>query len=403
MTRKDIIETLSDESGKSSLELRPAITELSSGAWLKPGEKPHTFRVAADRIPFVLGATLMSHIREETESAVIEAKIAEFLDPLKAHSLGAAILRAAATIALIQTDTSPILRKTLLYKWLDEQNFRGDDFDAFWRMAGLDPDLFLDLAEERWLARAGGSLSDEVMIKGFANAADFHDFEAALKRRLTEWVATVWPDPMVGAVPGKVDQTQADSQRRAGEIRSRHTKWVSSEVAKSFVQVRLDDRENWSWLSHRALAILSYMGRAPFADVLEAWALSRSIMQRSRQGDEVAWLLRLNPHDASETSAAMGNITKRLKAQEDPVCEQAADYLEAAISHVGRASTPLMVDPAPQKASPAPLDVTGMDATALYEEARQYLSPFAWKNMTRKVATLITRLSSACLIRMRRS
>ena len=393
VTRKDVIETLSDESGKSSLELRPAITELSSGAWLKPGEKPHTFRVAADRIPFVLGATLMSHIREETESAVIEAKIAEFLDPLKAHSLGAAILRAAATIALIQTDTSPILRKTLLYKWLDEQNFRGDDFDAFWRMAGLDPDLFLDLAEERWLARAGGSLSDEVMIKGFANAADFHDFEAALKRRLTEWVATVWPDPMVGAVLGKVDQTQADSQRRAGETRSRHTKWISSEVAKSFVPVRLDAHKDWSWLSPRALAILSYIERAPFADVLVAWALSRAVMRCARHGEEVDWLLRLNPGDASETADAVRSAITHLKAQQNSICEQAAAYLEAAISHVERASAPLRVDKAPQKASPAPLDVTGMDATALYEEARQYLSPFAWKKYDPESgATLINAL-----------
>ncbi len=379
VTRRDVIETLSDESGKSSLELQPAITELTSGAWLKTGDKPHTFRVAADRISFVLGATLMSYICEETEAAVIEAKIAEFLDPLKAHSLGAAILRAAVTIALIQTDTSPALRKTLLYKWLDEQNFRGDDFDAFWRIAGLDPDLFLDLAEERWFAREGRSLSDEVLIKGFANAANFHDFKAVLRKRLTQWLSTAWPDPKVGAVLGKVDQTQADSQRRAGETRSRYTKWISSEASMSFVPVQLDAYKDWSWLSPRALAILSYIERAPFADVLVAWALSRAVMGWARHEEEVAWLLRVNPDDARETVDAVRGAITRLKAQKNSICEQAAVYLEAAISHVRRASTPLVVDPAPEKASLASLDVTGMDATALYEEAQRYLSPFAWK------------------------
>ena len=379
VTRKEVIETLSDESGKSSSELQAAVTELSSGAWLKPGPRPHTFRVAPDRIPFVLGVTLVSHIREEKEAATVEARIAEFLDPLKAHSLGAAILRAATTIALIEADPLPVVRKALLSRWLDEQNFRVDDFDAFWRLVGLDPALFLDLAEARWLARAGRSLSDEVLIKGFANAADFCDFKAVLKRRLTQWLGTAWPDPKVGAVLGKVDQTKADSQQRAHETRSRHTKWVSSEVAQSFVPVRLDSHEDWSWLSPRALAILSYMERASFADVLEAWALSRAMMGCVRHKEEVAWLLRLNPNDASETAEAMGDTITRLKAQEDPICKQAAANLIAAMSHVKRENTPLVVDEAQEEVA-APLAVADMDAHALYEAARQYLSPFAWKN-----------------------
>lgn len=400
VTRKDVIETLSDESGKSNLELRPAITELSSGGWLKPGDKPDTFRVSTNRIPFVLGATLMSQVREETEATVIEAKIAEFLDPLKAHSLGAAILRAAATIALIQTDTSPALRKTLLYKWLDEQNFHSDDFDAFWRMAGLAPDLFLDLAEERWLARGGSSLSDEVQIKGFAKAAKFCDFKAALKRRLTRWLSTAWPDPKVGAVLGKVDQTQADSQQRADETRSRYEQWVSDEIAQSFAPVRLDTDKgkDWSWLSPRALAILSYIERAPFVDVLVAWALSRAIMRGARHGEEVAWLLRVNLGDIREATDAIRSAITRLKAQQNSICEQAAAYLEAAISHVERESVPLEIDRTPQKALPAPLDVTDMDATALYEEVQRYLSPFAWREYDPESgATLINALVERAL------
>ncbi len=400
VTRRDVIETLSDESGKSSLELQPAITELTSGAWLKIGDKPHTFRVAADRISFVLGATLMSHICEETEAAVIEAKSAEFLDPLKAHSLGAAILRAAVTIALIQTGTSPALRKTLLDKWLDEQNFRGDDFDAFWRIAGLDPDLFLNMAEERWLARGGSSLSDEVLIKGFAKAAKFRDFKADMKRRLTRWLGTAWPDPKVGAVLGRVDQTQADSQRRADETRSRHKKWGSSGAAKSFVPVWLDagKDKDWSWLSPRALAILSYIERAPFVDVLVSWALSRAVMGWVRHEEEVAWLLRVNPADASATVDAMCSALMHLKTQQNSICGQAAAYLEAAISHVERGSAPLKVDKTPQKSPPTPLDTTGMDATALYEETQRYLSPFAWKDYDPESgATLINALVERAL------
>ena len=379
VTRRDVIKSLSDGSGKTSLELRPAVTELSSGAWLKPGDMPNTFRVAVDRIPFVLGATLMSLLHGETGAAAIEARIAEFLDPLKAHRLGAAVLRTATTIALIEADTSPVLRKTLLSRWLDEQNFRVDDFEAFWRLAGLAPALFLDLAEALWLARTGGYFRDEVLIKALANAADFGDFYAALKARLAKWLATAWPDPMVGAVLGKVDQTQATSKQRVAETHSRHKEWASSQAAKAFGPVSLDNCEGWSWLNHRALAILSYRKRASFACVLEAWALSRAIMGRARHGEEVAWLLRLNPDDASETAEAVGGVVTRLEAQEAPICDQAAGYLKAAMSHVERASVPLVVDEGPEETAAAPLDVIGMDASALYKAAQQYLSSFAWE------------------------
>ena len=378
VTRRDIIESLSEESGKDSLELQPAVTELTSGAWLMPGDSPNTFRVAADRIPFVLGATLMSEIRKETEVTAIETIIAEFLDPLKAHSLGAAILRAATTIALIETDSSPEIRKTLLSMWLDEQNFRDSDFEAFWRLAGLDSDLFFNLAEALWLAGSGGSLSDEVLIKTFANAVEFRDFEKDLKERLTKWLSTTWPDPMVGAVLGQVDRAQQDSMQRAAKTLKNHTKWVSSEVAKFFPSITLDDNDGWSWLSRRALAILSYLKRAPFVCVLEAWALSRAIMRSARHKEEVAWLLRLNFVDASETLVAIGGVMERLKGKDDRICDQAGVYLEDAMSHVERASTLLTLDGDLPEAV-APLDVTGMDASTLYEAAQNYLLPYGWK------------------------
>lgn len=378
ITRKDVLEFLSDESGKSSSELQPAVTELSSGAWLKPGDRPNTYRVAADRIPFVLGATLMSYIREETSSSAIDATIAEFLDPLKAHSLGAAILRATTTFALLESGNSLVLREALLARWLEEQNFRTGDFDAFWRLAGLDPDLFLNLAESRWLARKGGFFHDEVLIKSFANAADRERFEAALKIRLTEWLGTAWPDPKVGSVIGNVDLTQETSKRRAAETRSRHERWLGSEAAKFFAPVRVVDHDGWSWLSHRALAILSYRSRAPFADALETWALSRAIMEWARHEEEVAWILRMNSKDLSDGTEAVLSSISRLNEQQNPICDQAVAYLERALSHVGRASEPLIVG-GDSKAAPAHMDVSSMDAEEIYKSAEHYLSPFAWK------------------------
>ena len=382
LTRKDIVEGLSKRSGKSGIELIPPIAELSSGAWLRPGDKPHTFCVAADRIPFVLALTLMSHIEQETESNAIEARIAEFLDPLKAHSLGAAILRGTLTIALLKPETPLPLRKTLLNRWIEQENFQVGDFEAFWRLAGLDPSLFLDLAETRWLAGTGRTFHDEVLIKAFANAADSVEFQVALNEYLTKWLGTAWPDPKVGAVLGGVDQTKEDSRQRAAETHSRYADWISGETAKSFTPIRLDTtNRHWSWLCARALAVLSYTKRAPFAPALEAWSLSRAIMNLgwAQHQDTVAWILRLNPEDASDAADAVKRIIGRLKEQRNPICDQAAAHLVAARSHVRRAESPLEIETNPEENSPAPLDATSMDATALYEETKRYLSPFGWK------------------------
>ena len=378
ITRSDVIQSLSDDSGKNSLELQPAITELTSGTWLIPGTRSHTFRVAADRIPFVLGATLISQIRETTEATEIEAMIAEFLDPLNAHSLGAAILRAAMTIALIEPDTSSVLREAVLSKWIDEHNFNDDDFEAFWRLAGLDPALFLNLAETRWLACSGGVLSDEVMIKSFANAAEFSDFQKALKERMMKWLTTAWPDPRVGMFLGKIDQTDPDSIQRAANTLARHKEWDSSETAKSYTPIIIDKNDGWSWLGYRALAILSYLKRAPFIHILEAWALSRAIMHCARHEDAVAWILRMNREDASETREAMVAVITRLKEQGNSICEQAVIYLERVMSHTERDKTALAIGEESEDRA-IRMDVNGMDSSTLYEVAKQYLRPFAWK------------------------
>ena len=392
MTRKDILKVLSRESGKSSLELQPAIAELSSGAWLISGDRPNTFKVAAGRIPFVLGATLVSHLRNETSVSILEAKIADFLDPLKAHSLGAAILRATTTIALVESETSSVCREVVLSRWLEERNFRANDFEAFWRLAGIDPGLFLDLAEAHWLALKGDFVHDEVLIKAFANAATFDAFRTLLTNRLTRWLSTAWPDPKVGAVLGRVDRSSKSSSQRSRETGGRHKRWLSTPTRNLFPSIQLDDNDGWSWLSPRALAILSYGKRQSFGCVIAGWALSRSIMGCARHKDEMAWLLRLNREDHQEAAEMVFRTTHLLRTQNDSVCDRAATYLDAALSHVGRWSEPLVI-PDDSRAPVTPVQSDTMDGEALFKAAREFLSPNSWKEFDpASVGRLITNL-----------
>ena len=378
ITRKEVIQSLSKESGKESLELKPAITELSSGAWLKPGKKPNTFRVSKSRVPFVLGATLVSEVVGKREVAAIQGRIAEFLDPLKGHRVGAATLRAALTIALVQQDTELAVRKTILSRWLGERNFGGDDFDAFWRLAGLDPELFLNLAEDFWLSRTGSPLRDEVLIEALSKAADFKSFQPALTQRLNLWLGTAWPDPRVGATLGKIGATA--SVERSANTRTRYEAWLCSQVADQFPTIALKDCDGWTWLSHRALAILSHLMRASFVSVFEAWALSRAVMEDSRHIDQVEWLLRLNSGDIEQTTEEVREAIRRLEGTQDPIAQLGAKYLVSAMSQVGWKDTPVVFDEMFEEKH-ATVEVCGLDDAELHKTAGRYLSPVTYKHL----------------------
>ena len=378
LTKTDVIDSLSDASGKTGLELEPAIRELRSGGWLNRGAKPNTYRVASQRIPFVLGATLISQIADETVTSLMEQDIAEFLDPLKAHQLGASILRAATTIALITSGTSLILRQTLLYRWLDESNFRVEDFEAFWRLAGLEPDLFLDLAETRWLARSNSYFRDEVLIKSLANAAEFTTFKPALKDRLTQWLGTVWTSSNTGLTDQTTNPKQARLIQASADTHSRYKLWKSSSAVASFTTIHLDENDSWSWLSARAIPILSYMNRTPFVSALEAWALSRAIMNDPMHSDQIAWLLRLNASDSVSTVQAIDKLIARLHGQQNPICDKAAGYLQSAVSRTDRTGAPIPKHQPPDQQVQA-FDVQSMDPDALNAAATKYLQHSGWK------------------------
>ena len=378
LTKSEVVNSLSDASGKTGFELEPAIGELASGGWLKRGAKPNTYKVARQRIPFVLGATLISQIAEETLAASMERDIAEFLDPLKDHRLGAAILRAATTIALITSGTSLILREALIYRWLDENNFAVEDFEAFWRLAGLEPDLFFNLAETRWLGQSRSYFKDEVLIKSLANATEFSTFKPALKDRLTKWLGTAWISLGTDAAEKTVDPKMARLIQASVDTRARYAAWESGSSALSFTTIRLEENEGWSWLSARAIPILSYVNRHPFVSALEAWALSRAIMNDPRHNDQVGWLLRLNSSDSVSTLQTIDKLIARFHDQENPFCDEAAGYLRAAVSHTDRAGAPFATQQSPGQRAQT-FDLPLMDPEALKAAATKYLKHSAWK------------------------
>ena len=380
VSRRNIMEILSHESGRSGEELTAAVAELTSGGWFRVGDRQDMFKLEPDKVHYALGAALLADLKQSSGANEIDARIAEFLDPLKAHSLGARILRAATTISLVEEGTSDHLRRPLTTRWIGEQNFDQEDFAALWRLAGLDAPLILSVAEREWLAAHASGFRDEVLVKTLANAAAFDTFSVALNPKLVEWLGTVW------AEPGSDGNAQGDGAntlvaRHAGTVRSRYADWLAWAGSTELAPLRIAEEGEWAWLARSAVAVMSYLARAPRTEALEAWALSRAIMERTHQLDEVAWILRANPVDTVEADNAIGKVLRRLKEHRHPVCAFAATNLETVVSHVRRgvaaADAPLVDEPEPR----APDNVADMEGEALLEAVADYLGPNGWKSL----------------------
>lgn len=345
LSRKDIVDALAKDSGFGSETLEAAVEALASGRWLQTTGNPNRFTVDKQKVPFALGVTLVADLKKCADNSVIEGRVAEFLEPLKAHSIGTAILRAAVIIALLDPQVSHKVRKLLLRTWLSEANFSNTDFRVFWGSAGLDIEVYLDTAEDVWMddEKYGGHV-DEILIKGLSAAHQYPVPAKAIESRVVAWLGWLWPDPEEGQFLGKHDPSTEDAVKRASETRLRFSKWQKGPLASDWPPVKLQEGRDVSWMSHRSVAMLSYMPRVPFVEAIMAWGLSRALMQRARHYDELAWVLRLNDEDENEARELIEKRISDLRATDSEVCEKAAEWIEHALCTVKRVSGKELID-----------------------------------------------------------
>ena len=329
LTTKELVERLGRDSGAEAADLRVTIQDLVAGRWLEPSGDPNRYRVNKKMAPFVLGIALASQLRAVDGIENANAQLADFVDPYRGQSLGVAILRAAATAALLDPRVGNDARKGLLLRWLCEQNFGAVDFDAWWRLVGADTGLFCSLIEEQWLYpnRRSSVSEDEVFIKGLANAYEFDAVAPKIRCVLTKWMGWVWPDPDEGQFIGGYDSNSARSQENRAEVLKNVTSWKRQSDNSDWPKIQYLVDGNVSWLSHRALGVLSFIPRAPLSSAFEAWAISRFILGRARHIDELAWVLRLNLLDDLEAREMLLGIVERLLARNDKGTDRAAAWL----------------------------------------------------------------------------
>lgn len=337
LSTKELVDRLGRESGAEAADLRATIQDLVAGRWLEPSGTPHRYRVNKEMAPFVLGIALASQLRAVDGFENANAHLAEFVDPYRGQSLGAAVIRAAATAALLDPSVGADARKALLLRWLHEQNFGLSDFNAWWRLIGTDTELFCSLVEDQWLHpdRRGSVFEDEVFIKGFANAYEFQAVAPSIQNAITKWLGWVWPDPDEGQFIGRIDPNSARSKGNRAKVLQGIEHWAGQTDKSDWPQVTYFAEGNVSWLSHRVFGILSFIPRAPLVRAFEAWAISRSILGRQRHFEELAWVLRLNPQDEVEARSMLLDVVDRLLARSNEGTDRAAVWLLEALGDRG--------------------------------------------------------------------
>ncbi|MBK5955813.1 hypothetical protein CCR92_17665 [Rhodospirillum rubrum] len=339
ITRRNITDTLSADSDRPRDVLDATVSEIVAGLWMSPIHgKANRFRLNKDLVPFALALGLVDHLRD-VPPAGLNDQIAQFFEPLKGQDLAVDFLRAAVTIALHDSACSTSLRRILLEAWCRRQNFRQVDFAAFYRLLTQDISVFFALAEDEWLHRHSGFHLDEILIKGFASAAErWPRVHERILVWCSTWLGTHWGDPIEKMVIG-YDPAADGVAERCARTRDRRISWdaaMRGATLGSFgssIPIRSGIDGDVSWLACRVIGILSYLPCALIVPALTPWAVSRSIMNGRPQAEQVEWVLRLAGRDGdAAVNAAVQREADQLLAFNNHVAKDAAWRLLAAFA-----------------------------------------------------------------------
>ena len=325
ITRSQLLAELGRDSGYGPQELAGAVSELVDGRWLRSTD-PHRFRLEGAPAHLAMGLSLLDVLRSKGDAAAAADAIADFTDPLRGADIGVAVLRAASTAALVEAGTPAPVRRALLLAWLQSQNFSRTDFGAFWRLIGLDPALFVRLADEGWRSRRFDAREDEVMAKALANASRWEGVATAVDAAVRSWMSAV---PLTDA-----SESAAGARAALDALRSAGLPGAALLHAET-------DMDGWLSACRNALVICSFRKRAPVANAYAAWGLAGALAGNWTHGDMVEWTLRLNEEDPAEAGAAIIEAGRGLLASGNAHARAAAGQLLRA--HAARPAMELLV------------------------------------------------------------
>lgn len=261
-------------------------------------------RVRPEYVGLALGMLLAREARDANRhlgTAGIEGVLAEALDPVADLDQTTATLRGACAVAFLEAEYPVEARRALLRTWLCRQNPDEAQWHDFAAYVPLHPKTFFDLADDFWFGADIYPTAREWVADAILRWRGLPAVQALIEARCARWLG-LWHRDWHGFV-GKPDTNRLARQRAT--VVENWSRLTDSERRLADELLSEAQTPHAPSIARLALLLASHGPRLKHVRGLVAWALSRAIMQSGDQSEEVAWCLRLNRHDPTETEAAL--------------------------------------------------------------------------------------------------
>lgn len=293
---------------------------IGGGLIAETGQASQPFKVEHRWLVLGLGILLADHIKDTNGVSIAEYldAIDQWLEPNPEMGIKADICGAAAYASLKRQYPS-LARQALLIRWIGAHN---PEVELEKKIAAYVceylPDI-IAIVEEFWKKKVDNRLAQERLA--WALESNLHRIS-----QRTEFVTAIyrWMS-LVNRTGQPFDRKREDKEgiQQAQEIAKRAgTELVAGKTIRyAGYDFDVVNDDGLLRLARMALYLLSGTNCVKYAEAFVRWAVSRKIMGRAHELDEVAWVLRLSKE---RLWPAMEPILRRFDSSGDVIQRQAA-------------------------------------------------------------------------------
>lgn len=275
----------------------PFATRDSSGLQITPAVVTHA-----------LAAALLNDLNQEASTTfeILDARLAEWFDPISGLDQKAEILRAAVSILVEQgrATESPV-PGVLVTAWLQTQNVPHEHRQELADLAPNFPDALLDAIEYSDSYTHDSARFWAVYALRNIPKEDTTAFTKIIKRT-RRWMSMVSRD-----VDTQRNANEERDKRRSDRLKRLIGIDASQRIKVVGVELELVDSVSWSLLS-TVPSIIEVFPLAEALPIFERAAISLAVKGQSESWDGLKWICLLNEVDPDNTVKALRELSKEV-------------------------------------------------------------------------------------------
>jgi len=303
------------------------LTEIEEGRFLQVApNNSGAYGFRQETLPFALALLVVDELKSLPKMSgpcVIE-RLDGILDVVQGFDIITEILAAAVGLSCLDDGCPPAGRVALIHAWFGLQNVGEEAFSTLEGSIRARPESFFDTIESAEFNSRRGSRQN-LLLDRLIESRDHANVRPILDARLPLWL---------GRWSSKILDNGQDHQRAKPDRRERMAKALESfstseRALFENVCVEVPDLDD-AGLDRTTAMFIAGRPQAYLASGIFAWSLARSIARNPRNaGDELAWVVRLNRIDFSETEDALRRFVEstRTIGTSEPFRQAAAGVL----------------------------------------------------------------------------